>query len=214
MRIDIWSDLVCPWCYLGATRLDAALDVVGRDDVEVHWRAFQLDPNAPAEPRDLRTVLERKYGGGAFDTMTGRLVDLGRDAGIDYRFDRALSINTADAHRLVTWAADDPDTEAQGRLVQRLFRGYFTEGEDLSSAEVLRGAVADAGLDPDAASDVLASDRFVESVVADQRLANERGISGVPAFVIDGTYLIPGAQEVDHMVQMLERARLNPAGAR
>jgi len=105
MRIDIWSDVVCPWCYLGSRRFAAALDQVGRDGVEIHWRAFQLDPAAPREPGDLRAALDRKYGPGSFDSMTPRLVALGEHEGIDYRCDLALRVNTADAHRLISWSA-------------------------------------------------------------------------------------------------------------
>ena len=214
MRIDIWSDLVCPWCYLGATRFSAALDIVGRDDVEVHWRAFQLDPNAPATPQDLRTVIDGKYGPGSFEGMTDRLVALGAAEGIEYRFDRAKFVNTADAHRLVAWAEDEQGAAAQARLVDVLFAAYFTDGADLSSNEALLAAVAAADLDVDAAASVLDSDRYAEDIATDQRLARERGISGVPAFVIDDTYLIPGAQDVDQIVLMLERAREKSAIAR
>jgi predicted DsbA family dithiol-disulfide isomerase len=223
MRIDIWSDVVCPWCYLGAHRLDAALDQVGRDDVEIRWHAFQLDPSAPPEPKELRATLERKYGPGTFDSMTGRLVELGRAEGLEYRFDRALSVNTADAHRLVAWAgdlddtadtADTVDAAAQGRLVTQLFRRYFTEGADVSSREVLLDAVREAGLDATAAAEVLDGDDYRSQIAADQQEANELGISGVPAFVIDEKYLIPGAQDVERLVMMLERVRGEAAGAR
>ncbi|MDQ2678736.1 MAG: DsbA family oxidoreductase [Actinomycetota bacterium] len=213
MRIDIWSDMVCPWCYLGAARFSAALDIVGREDVEVHWRAYQLDPSAPAEPRDLRTVIDGRYGPGSFDGMTQRLVALGAAEGLEYRFDRARFVNTADSHRLVAWAADEGDADDQARLVQVLFRSYFTDGADLSSHEALLAAVAEAGLDVDAAAAVLDSERYAAEVSEDQRLARERGITGVPAFVIDDTFLIPGAQEVDHIVSMLERARGKSATA-
>ena len=105
MRIDIWSDIVCPWCYLGRSRLRSALEQLEwADEVEVRWRAYQLDPRAPAEPGDLRASIERKYGPGAFDQMTTRLTALGQAEGIDYRFDRALRVNTTDAHRLMAWA--------------------------------------------------------------------------------------------------------------
>jgi predicted DsbA family dithiol-disulfide isomerase len=217
MRIDIWSDVICPWCYLGARRLSAALDQVGRDDIEVHWHAFQLDPGAPAEPRELRRVLEKKYGAGSFDQMTGRLVELGAGEGIDYRFDRALSINTADAHRLVAWAGDANGApgggeELQGRMVERLFRGYFTEGEDLSDHTVLIAAASELGLDDEATAALLAGDRYRDAVRADQAVAQDRGITGVPAFVIDDQWLIPGAQDVDRLVALLQRVRDRAAG--
>lgn len=219
MRIDIWSDVVCPWCYLGSHRLDDALEQVGRDGIEVRWHAYQLDPSHPAEPRDLRRVLEGKYGAGTFDQMTGRLVELGRAEGLEYRFDRALSVNTADAHRLVAWAgASDEDAagreSAQDRLMQRLFRGYFRDGEDVSDHETLLAAVDAAGLDRASAAAVLEGDDYADQVRADQSAAQELGITGVPAFVIDDQWLIPGAQDVDRLVAMLQRVRGDAANAR
>jgi predicted DsbA family dithiol-disulfide isomerase len=205
MRIDIWSDVVCPWCYLGSRRLNAAIELVGADDIEVRWHAFQLDPGAPPEPGELRTRLEAKYGDGAFDSMTRRLGALGEAAGIDYRFDLARSINTLDAHRLITWAGVDPS--AQGRLVERCFEGYFTRGEDLSSHEDLSAAAAEAGLDREAAELVLAGESFTDEVRADQEMAVELGVTGVPAFVIDHQFLVPGAQDVDRLAQLIEKVR-------
>lgn len=204
MRIDIWSDVICPWCYLGSRRLDAALDQVGRDGVEVRWRAFQLDPSAPAEPGDLRTALERKYGPGSFDSMTRRLEALGAAEGIEYRFDRALRVNTADAHRLIAWSAGQ-GAGAQGTVVARLFDDYFTQGADLSDRAVLVAAATAAGLDAVTAGEVLASGGFTEEIRADQAEAVDRGISGVPAFVVDDEWVIPGAQDTERMVQLLER---------
>lgn len=205
MRIDIWSDVICPWCYLGARRFAAALDQVGRDGVEVHWRAFQLDPSAPREPGDLRTALERKYGPGSFDSMTQRLEALGREEGIEYRFDRALRVNTADAHRLIAWAGASGTLRAQDALVDRLFDDYFTQGADVGDHATLVAAAVAAGLDGDAAGELLASGGFDQQVRDDQAEAHERGISGVPAFVIDDQWVIPGAQDTERMVQLLGR---------
>lgn len=207
MRIDVWSDVICPWCYLGARRLDRALDQVGwRDEVEVHWRAFQLDPSASREPGDLRRALERKYGPGAFDSMTRRLTALGAPEGIDYRFDLALRVNTLDAHRLLAWA-DGLGAAEQDALGDRLFRAYFTEGANVADHEALVRLVGEAGLDADEAADVLASGAFAGEVQADLDAARDRDIHGVPNFVIEDRLSIPGAQEVDTMVMLLERAR-------
>ncbi|HMQ24924.1 MAG TPA: DsbA family oxidoreductase [Acidimicrobiales bacterium] len=207
MRIDVWSDVICPWCYLGARRLDRALDQVGwRDEVEVHWRAFQLDPSASREPGDLRRALERKYGPGAFDSMARRLTALGAPEGIDYRFDLALRVNTLDAHRLLAWA-DGLGAAEQGALSDRLFRAYFTEGANVADHEALVRLVGEAGLDADEAADVLASGAFAGEVQADLDAARDRDIHGVPNFVIEDRLSIPGAQEVDTMVMLLQRAR-------
>ncbi len=204
MRIDIWSDVVCPWCYLGARRLDAALEQVGHDGVEIHWRAFQLDPGAPAEPGDLRSAIDHKYGPGSFDTMTRRLSGLGAEVGIDYRFDIAMRVNTAAAHRLIAWAgATAPALQAP--LVAGLFDAYFTRGANVAAPATLVAAATAVGLDADVAGEVLASDGFAEQVRSDQIEAHERGISGVPAFVVNDEWVIPGAQDTERMVQMLSR---------
>lgn len=205
MRIDVWSDVVCPWCYLGHRRLAAALAELGDPPVEVHWHAFQLDPRAPAQPQELRPALERKYGPGAFDAMSARLTSLGAEAGIDYRFDLAQRVNTQDAHRLVAWAGGTGARE-QGLLVERLFRAYFTEGADVSDRGTLAALAAEVGLDREGAVEVLGSDGCAGSVLADQEAARELGITGVPAFVVDERFLIPGAQDVATFVRLLGRA--------
>lgn len=207
MRIDIWSDIVCPWCYLGARRLDAAVAELGwEDEVEIVWRAYQLDPSAPSEPGDLRQAIERKYGPGAFDSMTDRLAALGPDAAIDYRFDRAVRVNTLDAHRLMAWALTHGPA-AQSALGDRLFRAYFTEGENVADPATLRRCAAEVGLDEAEAGEVIAAGTFAEQVQQDLEAAAERGITAVPTFVIADRLAVPGAQDVETMVTLLERAR-------
>lgn len=203
VRIDIWSDVICPWCYLGSRRLSAALDRFG-GEVDVRWHAFELDPGAPAEARELRPALERKYGPGSFDAMTERLTALGAPEGIEYRFDRARRVNTFDAHRLIAWAATRPAGQAD--LVERTFLAYFTEGLDLSDRDTLARLADEAGLDATAATAVLDSDDFADEVRADERRARDLDIHGVPAFLVDERALIPGAQEVDTILRVLERA--------
>ena len=208
MRIDIWSDMVCPWCYLGHRRFELALDQLraeGTDDFDVRWHAFELDPTAPAEPGDLRAVIEKKYGPGAFDGMTGRLVALGTEEGLDYRFDLAQRVNTFDAHRLTAWAATG-GPEAQDAMLRRLFRAYFTEGATLSDHDVLAGLAAEVGLDADAARAALAGDEFADEVRADEAMAQELGVGGVPAFVLDRQFLVSGAQDTETFVRLLRKA--------
>lgn len=211
MRIDVWSDVICPWCYLGVHRLNEALDRLDwGDEVEVHLRAFQLDPSAPTEPGDLREALERKYGPGAFDSMTTRLTRIGEAEGLDYRFDLALRVNTHDAHRLLAWADEQPGeggAAAQAALANRLFLAYFTEGENVADAVTLARLAGDVGLDAEAAAEVLATAAFAAEVRKDMDEARDRDIHGVPHFVIEDTFAIPGAQDVDTMVTLLERAR-------
>jgi predicted DsbA family dithiol-disulfide isomerase len=209
VHIDVFSDVVCPWCALGARRLRSALAELDRtgvlpaDRVTVRWRAFQLDPDAPPGPQDLRTSLERKYGPGSFDAMTSRLTALGVDEGIDYRFDLAVRVNTFDAHRLICWSAGEP--AGQDPLVESLFLAYFTEGADVSDHDTLVRIAGRAGLDEGAARTVLDGQRFADEVAADRQRARESDITGVPAFVIDGRALIPGAQDVETLVRILAR---------
>lgn len=208
MRIDVWSDVLCPWCYLGHRRLGRALEELGwQDEVEVRFRAFLLDPRATAEPSDLRRAIEGKYGPGAFDSMTRRLVALGEPEGIDYRFDRAVRVTTLEAHRLILWAWDQGGQAAQTPLVERLFLAYFTEGADVADHPTLVRLVGDAGLDADAAARVLAGTTYAEEVAADLVEAHERELTGVPAFLVEERLLIPGAQEVETFVTVLRRAR-------
>ena len=207
MRIDIWSDMVCPWCYLGHRRFELALEELaddGVDTVDVRWHAFELDPDAPAEPGDLRAVIERKYGPGAFDGMTGRLTALGAADGLEYRFDLAQRVNTFDAHRLTALAATH-GADRQDRMLRRLFRAYFTEGADVSDHGVLAGLAELAELDRDGAAAVLDGDAHAEEVLADGARARAADITGVPAFVLDERALIPGAQDTATMVRFLSR---------
>jgi predicted DsbA family dithiol-disulfide isomerase len=208
MRIDIWSDVVCPWCFLGKRRFERALGELGdsADGIEVRWRAFQLDPTATTTPGDLRRSIEKKYGPGAFDGMVARLGALGEPEGIDYRFDTARRVNTLDAHRLVAWAWDQGGADLQGTLVERLFTAYFQEGADVADHETLSGLAVDAGLDGEAARRVLAGGAYQVEVRDDLVGATERQLTGVPAFVIADRLLIPGAQEVDTFRQIIARA--------
>jgi predicted DsbA family dithiol-disulfide isomerase len=206
MRIDVFSDVVCPWCWLGRTRLEAALDRLDfGEEVEVHWRAFQLDPTATAEPQDLRAELERKYGPGAYDAMTERLVVLGREAGLDYRFDRAIRVTSLPALRLVAWVDEVVGPEAASDLHARLFRAYFAEGANIADPDQLVAWAVEVGADPAAARTAVAEGAGADAVTADLQWARRANITGVPAFVIDQRHLIPGAQDVDTMVALLSR---------
>lgn len=204
MRIDIWSDVVCPWCYLGHRRFRSALAQLPDLAVDVHWRAYELDPRAPREPQDLVEVLERKYGPGAYASMTARLTALGEAEGIDYRFDLAQRVNTFDAHRLVAWAATQP--HGQDPVVEALFAAYFTEGADVSDHATLLAVVDRVGGDRTAAAAVLAGDAHGATVRDDEALARELEVTGVPAFVLAERAMIPGAQDVDTFVRVLARA--------
>jgi predicted DsbA family dithiol-disulfide isomerase len=207
VHIDIWSDVICPWCYLGKRRLERAIAQLGwgPDELTVRYRAYQLDPRATREPRDLRAAVDRKYGPGAFDGMNARLSYLGAEEGIDYRFDLAVRVSTVDAHRLLAWAFAQGGAAAQGSLKERLFLAYFTEGRNVADEATLCELVADVGLDERAAAEVLSTGAFADEVIDDLEGAVERGLTGVPAFVVNDQLLIPGAQDVDVFVRLLSR---------
>jgi len=213
VRIDIWSDIVCPWCYLGSRRLASAVERFSEthpdEPVTVRWRAYELDPGAPPDPRPMRPVIDAKYGPGAFDSMTTRLRALGSAEGIDYRLEETLRVNTFDAHRLMAWAGSLDEVgpaDAQDHLSDALFLSYFTEGRNVADHGALVEICGSAGLDVDAATEVLASGAFADEVREDEATARANDITGVPATVVDGRLLVPGAQEVDTFLRVLEKA--------
>ena len=213
MRIDIWSDVVCPWCYLGSRRLAAALDQVGRDGVEIHWRAFQLDPGAPHEPGDLRTALDRKYGarilrlddptpGGARPGGRHRLPLRPGAAGQHRR--------RAPADRVGRAPCGDPGTRwSSGSSTTTSPRGPTCRTRRRSSGAAAVGRARPGRSDRTARLRPPSTSRSG----ADQAEAHERGISGVPAFVIDDEWIIPGAQDTERMVQLLSRVGGSRLGA-
>jgi predicted DsbA family dithiol-disulfide isomerase len=207
MQIDIWSDFACPWCALGLYRLDAALaEFEHADAVSVVHRAFELDPRAPAH-RDLsmEQVLTRKYGMSPAQVKEGhdRLTAFGLEVGMVFDFDRIQLGNTFDAHRV---AAAARGTGLEEAVVKNLFAAYFTRGELLSDHAVLERAAVDAGMDPGLVQQVLGSDLFAAEVRADERTAQEQDVTGVPYFLINGKWAVPGAQDVDTLAIVLRRA--------
>ncbi|MFM7069103.1 MAG: DsbA family protein, partial [Actinomycetes bacterium] len=181
------------------------------DEFDIRWHAFELDPHAPPEPSDLRAVIESKYGPGSFDGMTERLCELGAVDGIAYRFDLAQRVNTFDAHRLTAWAATfGPDT--QDRMLRRLFRAYFTEGAVLSDHDILTKLAADADLDPEQAGAALESGAYSDEVRADTAMAQDLGVGGVPAFVLNRQFLVSGAQDTETFVRLLSKAAATMTG--
>ena len=206
MRIDVWSDVVCPWCYLGMKRLEIALD--GLDfgaEVEVHWRAFLLDPSATEEPRDLEAAIDRKYGPGSFVGMSKRLGGLGEEIGLDYRFDKAVRVSSVRAHNLLAWTERTEGSATAARLHERLFEAYFTNGENIADPAILTAAAESVGLDAALVSEVVAVPDASDAVLADFEEARNRDVTGVPAFVVNDTLLIPGAQDVDTIQNLLTR---------
>jgi predicted DsbA family dithiol-disulfide isomerase len=211
VRIEIWSDVVCPWCYVGTRRFEAAVErfrAGGGGDVEVVHRAFELDPTVPPEGMDLAGYYARKFGGAdRLAQIHDRLDHAGSDVDIDFRWEGKRRANTFDAHRLGAWALDTAGPDAQNALHQLLFRAYFTDNRDIADHGVLADLAAEAGLDRDLAAEVLATGAYADTVRAEEAAAAERDIHAVPTFVIEGRWAIPGAQDVDTFVELLERAR-------
>jgi len=210
MRIEIWSDVVCPWCYIGKRRLETALaDFPHRDEVEVVWRSFQLDPAAPAVPTEtVAESLGRKYGGGAEAgrQMIDRIEAVAAEEGLLFRQHQALRVNTVDAHRLLHLALETGGREVQGKLKEALLSAYFVETENVADHDTLTRIAVENGLDRDRVAEVLGSDAFAEEVQGDIAEAASLGATGVPFFVIDRRYGVSGAQPAEVFSQVLERA--------
>jgi predicted DsbA family dithiol-disulfide isomerase len=207
VQIELWSDFACPWCALGFYRLGEALGRFAHGgEVTVVHRAFELDPRAPARrTQTMGEVLATKYGMSPAQVHAGheRLTSLGAEVGMEFQFDRIQLGNTFDAHRLARAARG---TAVENDLVKGLFGAYFTEGELLSDHVMLARVAAEAGMDPEDAAAVLSSDAHGADVRADEAAAQELGITGVPHFVINGKWSVPGAQDVETLVLALDRA--------
>jgi predicted DsbA family dithiol-disulfide isomerase len=207
MKVEIWSDVVCPWCYIGKRRFESALArFAHRAEVEVVWRAFELDPAAPARREgDGAARLAAKYGMSrqqAVDSQN-RMTRTAAQEGLTFRFDVAQSGNTFNAHRLLHLAGEQG---LQDEVKERLFQGYFAEAEPIGDVDTLVRLVAEVGISEAEAREVLATDTYGEDVRAEEREATELGINGVPFFVIDRRYGVSGAQPADVLLQALEQA--------
>lgn len=207
MKVEIWSDVACPWCYLGKRRFEGALESFEhKSDVELRWRSFELDPDAPrVREGDPVQRLADKYGMSRADAAAAneRLTGFATAAGLEYHLDKLRSGNTFDAHRLIHLAADKG---VQDDVKERFLRAYFTETEPIGDREALARIAVDAGLEADDVNDVLSSDRYAEDVRADEAQAMAYGITGVPFFVLDGKYGVSGAQSSDVLLQALRQA--------
>ncbi len=207
VKVEIWSDIVCPWCYIGKRRFEAALaEFPHRDQVQVVWRAFELDPHAPAlRSGDYAERLAQKYGVPVPEAqeMIDRMTAAAAGEGLAFRFDIARPGNTFDAHRLLHLAAV---RGIQDALNERMLAATFIEGRPIGDRDTLVQLAADAGLDPDEALSVLDSAAYTAEVRADEAEARAYGITGVPFFVLDETYGLSGAQPAHVLRTMLDQA--------
>jgi predicted DsbA family dithiol-disulfide isomerase len=207
LTVEIWSDVVCPWCYVGKRRLESALEAFEhRDDVEVTWRSFELDPFAARE-RELPAAeaLAAKYGMSVEQARASQaqLTELATADGLEYHLDRTRGGNSFDAHRMIHLAAAH---DLQDAAKERLMRAYFTETEPIGDRDTLVRVIAEIGVDPGEARAVLDGDAYADAVRAEEQLAYRIGIQGVPFFVLDRRYGVSGAQPAEALLEALRTA--------
>jgi predicted DsbA family dithiol-disulfide isomerase len=210
--VEVWSDVVCPWCYIGKRRFETAVARLAEDpgfahDLEVVYRPFQLDPNVP--PGTTMPAIEayaRKFGGlERAAAIIAHVTGIAAAEGLEFHLERAQRANTRDAHRALWYALETGPRGAQAALKERLLAAYFTDGSSVADAELLATEAAEAGLDRDDILRMLASDDGIAEVTASLAFAADAGITAVPTYVIDGRWSIPGAQDPDVFVQVLRR---------
>jgi predicted DsbA family dithiol-disulfide isomerase len=208
--VEIWSDIACPWCYIGKRRFEAALaQFEHRDEVRVTWRSFELDSDAPHERSgDRAERLASKYGMSVEQARAAeqQLTAVAAGEGLDFLFDIARSGSTFDAHRIVHLAGEH---RLQDAMKERLLRAYFTEGELVGDHETLVRVAGEIGLAEDEARETLAGERYAEQVRDDEREAGQLGISAVPTFVVGRTLGVSGAQPPEALLELLQRGWAN-----
>ncbi|NWH07836.1 MAG: DsbA family oxidoreductase [Alphaproteobacteria bacterium] len=205
MQIDVISDTVCPWCYIGKRRLGRALAARPELDVSVRWRPYQLDPTIPPGGVDRKEYLLAKFGPGERPkAMAAAIKEAGSEEGIDFAFDKIMkSPNTLNSHRLIRWAAS---AGVQDRVVDALFRRYFTQGEDIGDIEVLIDVARECWMDTDLVRELMTGDADADLVRREDNLARRIGVEGVPAYIIADKYLLLGAQDPEVILRAIDKA--------
>jgi predicted DsbA family dithiol-disulfide isomerase len=206
ITVDVVSDVVCPWCFIGQKRLDKAVAAAGNVDVHIRWRPFQLDPTIPPQGKDRREYMLAKFGSDErIREIHARIEPLGEAEGISFAFDAIkVAPNTLDAHRLIRWAGAAGEA-IQNRLVRRLFQLNFEEGVNIGDHAVLVGAAREAGMDASVVATLLPTDADVEAVRTEIATASRMGISGVPCFLLEGKYAVMGAQDADTLADAIRQ---------
>lgn len=204
MQIDIVSDTVCPWCFIGKRKLERALSMRPDIPFDIRWRAYRLDPTIPREGVDRRAYMKAKFGDSPrAAAMSDALKAAGKVEQIEFAFDRIeKQPDTTDSHRLIRWAAS---AGKQTEIVERLFKAYFEEGRDIGDPAVLAEIAGESGMDAELVEDLLAKDADRDLILEEDSLAHRMGISGVPTFIFENKYLISGAYDADKLVQIIDR---------
>ncbi|MTI45796.1 putative DsbA family dithiol-disulfide isomerase [Roseibium hamelinense] len=205
ITVDVISDVMCPWCYIGKRRLEAALRQVTDIDVSVRWHPYQLDGTLPKEGKDRQQYLSDKFGGlNNALSFYQQIEAAGAEEGIPFAFDRIrLSPNTLDCHRLILWARAD---DLQDEVVERLFKAYFIDGKDLTNPETLVDVAQDAGMQSDLVEQLLETDSDLEKTKKSIGQAQEMGVTGVPCFIIDGRFAVAGAEKAETLAAAIRHA--------
>ena len=196
VSVDVISDVVCPWCYIGQKRLDQAVASLPEIDVDIHWKPYQLDPTIPPEGKDRKAYMLAKFGSeDRLKQIHDRIVPLGAAEGIDFAFDAIkIAANTLDAHRVIRWSASAGDG-VQDRVTKALFAANFEKGEYIGDHAVLARIAGENGMDETIVAGLLATDADKDSVQAEIENAQRMGVTGVPFFVLEGKYAVTGAQD-------------------
>jgi predicted DsbA family dithiol-disulfide isomerase len=203
MQVEIWSDVACPWCYVGTVRFERAAALAGTG-VDVVYRSFELDPSVPADGPPLEEYLAAKFGDRSrVRAAHARLTSAGAELGIEFHWEGMHRRNTFDAHRLLTWTLEADGADRQVALKHRLLRAHFTDGLDVSDHHVLADLAAEVGVDRASAVEVLASDTMADAVRAQRDEARSDGIAAVPTFVIESRWMLQGALETDQWIKAL-----------
>ena len=203
IRLDIFSDPICPWCYIGKARLQRALEARPNHPFLIQWHPFQLNPDMPADGMDRRAYLEAKFGSkeGAIQAYLP-VANAAEDSGLEINLEAITRTpNTLNAHRLIHWAGLE---EKQNAMVDRLFKAYFIEGKDLGDLEVLADLAAEAGMERDVTARLLASDADRDDISARDADARAKGVNSVPTFVISNQHVVPGAQPADLWMRVID----------
>ncbi len=204
MQIDIVSDTVCPWCFIGKRKLERALALRPDISFDVRWRAFRLDPTIPRQGVDRKAYMKAKFGDNPNASAMGdALRTAGASVDIAFAFDRIEKRpDTIDSHRLIRWSAS---AGKQNDIVERLFAAYFEQARDIGDPHVLKEIAAESGMDADLVGDLLAGDDDRQTIEHEDALAHRMGISGVPTFIFENKYMISGAHDADKIVRVIDK---------